>query len=207
MVVRRTEAQWEEIVDDYKKSGQSMAAWCRENGLSAKTLGFHMNKGKKAVTKRQRTSDEWRALIEKRKSSGLSMSSWCRANGINENTMWSAESRFAKIQASEGIKQEPSSATADWVEVNISESTATVSPAILKDGTSDVRPLESSSVTNQKSAVHAAYITKPVELISETGKDASAYMRIRMKGAEIEVNNDYPVEKLMTLMKGLFDLC
>jgi lambda repressor-like predicted transcriptional regulator len=202
MGVQRTKAQWEEMMEEYKKSGQTMASWCRENGVNAKTMGNHMSVAGKNTPKKCRTIDEWRDLYEKQKSSGMSLTGWCRVNGINENTMWTAVSRLTKFQKSGGKFIEQDAAASEWVSIKIPETTRTVSAAELKAYTPDVFP--ESSVSKQKLSGRDC-ITMSAGLPPDSEKDA--YMRIRLKNFEIEVNVEYPVEKLMILMKGLTGLC
>ena len=90
----RTKAEWTEIVDAYRASGQTQAAYCRERGISAKALGNHLRQGgapQKPVT---RSNKEWEKMIAGQKSSGLSRAAWCRMKGINADSMLSAERRI-----------------------------------------------------------------------------------------------------------------
>ena len=207
MAVKRTKAQWAEIMNKYEKSGQTMAAWCKENGVNAKTLGAHMNKGNRVRKIKLRTIDEWKELIRKQKSSGLSVGDWCKANGIKASTMWSAEARISKLQAAEekNPKQKPPAA-ADWVEVKISGTAPAILPSTEQDVTT-VKPLvEASPVSAQSSdGDNAACFTTSTKI--PTGFEKDAVIRIRLKSLEIEVSSEYPIEKLMILMKGLADVC
>jgi len=215
MVVKRTKAEWSEIMNTYKKSGQTMAAWCRENGVNAKTLGAHMNAEKK-IRRSSRTLEEWKILSEKQKSSGLGLSDWCKANGINENTMWSAESRLAQSQQSKVkvSEQESESSTvkSNWVEVKVLESEPAAPSSVVPTEITDVPPVGLSlaaTLLPSGAGNNVACVTKSTVLTSESAKikDMSANMRIRLKNLEVEVNNEYPVEKLMVLVKELVDLC
>jgi transposase-like protein len=92
MAIRRTEEEWAAIMTAYEASGNSIAAWCRENGMSTKTFYSHIKKmrmSKSAAT--HRTHEEWSALIKEQRNSGLSRAAWCREHGINQKSMESAE--------------------------------------------------------------------------------------------------------------------
>ena len=214
MVVKRTKAEWSEIMNTYKKSGQTMAAWCRENGVNAKTLGAHMNAEKKN-RRSSRTLEEWKILSEAQKSSGLGLSDWCKANGINENTMWSAESRLAQSRQSKAkvSEQESESSTvkSSWVEVKVLEPEPAMPSSMVPTEITDVPPVGLSLAATLPSGVdnNVACVTKSTVLTSESAKikDMPANMRIRLKNLEVEVNNEYPVEKLMILVKELVNLC
>lgn len=211
MVVRRTKAEWLEIVEKYKKSGKTMAAWCRENGVNVKTLGHHVNSVGKSGGN-GRTLDEWRILSEKQKSSGMGLSAWCKANGINENTMWSAESRLAKIQQSSanvpGQEINPS-AKSKWVEIKIPEAKPATELPMVSDTQAyqnKSSPVVMHSSDDEHNVVHTVNATTSKSEYTKP-KETFACMRIRVKNLEIEVNNEYPVEKLMTLVRELVNLC
>ena len=93
MAVRQTKAEWAEIVEAFKNSGQTQVDFCRKHGLNAKTLGFHV-RGSSEQKQKKRSSQEWSVLIDKQKSSGMSRLAWCKANGINEKAMRTAERRL-----------------------------------------------------------------------------------------------------------------
>jgi transposase-like protein len=99
MVIRRTKAEWIDIMDRYAKSGQTMAAWCRENDVNAKTLGAHVKASRIPERKQNRSADQWRTLIEEQVSSGMSRSAWCKKHGVNEDSMTSAVKRLSAKMA------------------------------------------------------------------------------------------------------------
>lgn len=41
---------WAELIDDFKTSGQSMAAWCRAKNLKPYQLAYRLKKGKTRAT-------------------------------------------------------------------------------------------------------------------------------------------------------------
>jgi len=105
MVVRRTKAEWAKIVEEYKKSGQTQAAFCKEHELNPKTLGAHVRAGQS-----KRSTKDWAALIKSQKTSGLTRAAWCKEHGISPDTMATAERRLnAKAQTIE----DP-----EWVELS-----------------------------------------------------------------------------------------
>jgi transposase-like protein len=202
MAVQRTKAQWAEIIEEYKKSGQTMASWCRENGVNAKTMGNYVNAGK--VKRKVRTLYEWGVLFEKQKSSGMSISGWCRENGVKEKAMRTAASKLAKLQESEISEKKATSAEwagrSDVRKPRTSELLAPASWVAVK-----IPGATPSIPSTQTSDDEYNLITESVKLPPYPEKGAS--MRIRLKSLDIEVNNEYPVEKLMILMKGLIALC
>ena len=195
MAMRRTKAQWAEIIGEYKKSGQTMASWCRENGVNAKTMGNHVTAGN--VKRKVRTLYEWGVLLEQQKSSGMSISGWCRDNGIKEKAMRTAASKLEKLQESKNSEQE--AASAEWVSVKISEVPSVLPSSAMPDGVTFTQS------TAQTSDDEYNPITKPVKLPQDSEKGTSVW--IRLKSLEVEVSNEYPVEKLTILMRGLIDLC
>jgi transposase-like protein len=99
MVVRRTKEEWTEIIEAYRQSGQSQTAFCREHGLSAKTLGAHIRKSKvrEGATQKapiKRSPEEWARLISEQDASGMSRAAWCRKHGVSPDSMTSAEKRL-----------------------------------------------------------------------------------------------------------------
>lgn len=110
MVIRRTKAEWIDIIDRYTKSGQTIAAWCRENDVNAKTLGAHVKASRISERKQNRNADQWRTLIEEQKSSGMNRSAWCKKHGVNEDSMTSAVKRLS-------VKTAPVSET-QWALLN-----------------------------------------------------------------------------------------
>jgi transposase-like protein len=210
MVVRRTKAQWAEIMNEYKKSGQTMASWCKENGVNVKTLGAHMiAEGK--TPKKGRTLDEWKLLIEKRKSSGMGYSAWCKANGVNKNTMFSAEKRIARSQKAKekNLNQGANSTEAEWIEVKIpgnNETFDSVPSYAASNDSVDVFSVKPSSVSEQlPDRDNADCITKPANTIQTLDKDIPVHMRIRLKNLEIEVGDEYPATKLIAIIKELMN--
>lgn len=126
MVVRRTKEEWAGIIVAYKESGQSQTAYCREHGLSVKTLGAHIRKSKvreggtqKAPIKR--SAEEWVRLISEQQTSGMNRTAWCRKHGVSADSMLSAEKRL-KIWT----QGDPES---KWMEFNLGAE-ATKQPSI-----------------------------------------------------------------------------
>jgi len=164
MVVRRTEAEWAEIVGAYKKSGQSQIEFCREQGINIKTFGAHvrtgslLKTGQRQLTKR--STEEWLSLITEQRSSGENRSVWCKKRGISPDSMMSAEKRLSnEIQT----VSKP-----EWVELNAS--------------------------------------TKQTAFTSQE-EETSWGIRIRGHGLNIEMNANYPVEKLAALLRNLVNPC
>ena len=113
MAVRRTKEEWEGIIAVYKESGQSQRAFCREQGLSVKTLRANMCKSgaKESYTKNppaRRSAEEWIRLISEQRASGMSRSEWCIKNEVKTEAMISAARRLMaqnqKEPDSEGIE-------------------------------------------------------------------------------------------------------
>jgi transposase-like protein len=162
VAVRRTEAEWAKIIEAFKASGQTQASFCREHGISEKTLGAHVRARTEPKAERKqlikRSTEEWLSLIAEQRESGINRNAWCREHGINADSMTSAEKRLsARIQTS----PKP-----EWVELN------------------------------PKAAV-----------LSVREEEASWGIRIRGIGLDIEVNTDYPVEKLAILLRNLVKQC
>jgi len=120
MVVRRTEDEWEEIIAAYKESGQSQAAFCRDRGLSAKTLGANMRKNRlrEGSTKKasgHRSNEEWAHLISEQSASGMNRAAWCRIHGISPDSMFSAERRITA--------QNQDKPDSEWIEFKLGAET------------------------------------------------------------------------------------
>lgn len=97
MATYRTKAEWNEIVEAYQKSGQTMKAFCEGRGLSPKTLGSHVKNPIKYEPV-SRSMEEWIPLLEEQKASGLPMSRWCREHEISESALRAAERRRQSLQ-------------------------------------------------------------------------------------------------------------
>jgi len=160
MVTRRTPAEWADIVEVFKKSGQTQASFCREHGINEKTLGSHVRGRESGKPMIKRSAEEWRALITEQRSSGINRNAWCKKKGISPDSMTSAEKRLG-VKAQTSLKPE-------WVEF---------AP---KTGTRD-RPLQN--------------------------RNASWGVKICGGNIEIEVDTDYPVEKLVILLERLVKQC
>ena len=159
MIIRRTNTEWAEIVEEYKKSGKTMTAFGREHGINLKTLGGHIRKGTVDTEQRsrQRSAEEWSVLIDRQKSSGLNRTAWCKGHGISPDTMTTAERRI-KAQAEKPITE------TEWVELG-PESKTTGLP--------------------------------------EKKEEEGWGLRIHSGGLTIEVNIDYPMEKLSGVIERL----
>ena len=94
MATSRTKEEWASIVEAYRQSGQTQAAWCRERGINAKTLQNHIREDSRKKQPNKRSAEEWGALIRKQKASGMSRTAWCREHGISPDSMTSAEKRM-----------------------------------------------------------------------------------------------------------------
>jgi len=111
MVIRRTPGEWAEIVESFKKSGQTQVAFCREHGINEKTLGAHVRAESERKQIVKRSAEEWITLIAEQQSSGMNRTAWCKKQGISPDSMTSAEKRLkSQIQA------EP---RPEWVELNL----------------------------------------------------------------------------------------
>lgn len=93
MAIRRTSEEWTKIVESYKKSGQTISAWCEEHGINAKTMSAHVLSEGTVKQKVKRTAQEWGELIARQKRSGLGRSEWCRKHGVDSGLMARAERR------------------------------------------------------------------------------------------------------------------
>ena len=116
MTVRRTKAEWAEIIDAFKKSGQTQTAFCREHGLSAKTLGFHVRSGMeqgKAKKPIQRSEETWTALISQQRASGMNRHAWCIKHGVSPDSMTSAEKRL--------MARPQDASDSGWMEFNLAK--------------------------------------------------------------------------------------
>ena len=116
MVVRRTKEEWEEIIAAYKESGQSQSVFCREHGLSVKTLGANIRKGrvKEGSTKKplvQRSTEEWARLISEQRASGMNRAAWCRKHGVSPDSMLSAARRMTS--------QNQDERDSEWIEFSL----------------------------------------------------------------------------------------
>ncbi|MCL1810573.1 MAG: hypothetical protein FWG42_12530 [Clostridiales bacterium] len=160
MVTRRTPAEWADIVEAFKRSGQTQASFCREHGINEKTLGAHVRGRESVKPMIKRSAEEWRTLITEQRSSGINRNAWCKKKGISPDSMTSAEKRL-------GVKTQPS-LKPEWVEF---------SPEA-----------EITKLSRQKAA-------------------ASWGVKIRGGNIEIEVDADYPVEKLVILIERLVKQC
>jgi len=112
----RTREEWVEIIAAYKESGQSQTAFCRERGLSVKTLGANIRRIKvmEGTAKRplvQRSTEEWVCLISEQRASGMNRTAWCRKHGVSPDSMLSAERRIAAQN-----QDEPDS---EWLEFKL----------------------------------------------------------------------------------------
>ena len=116
MATRRTAAEWSEIVDSFKKSGQSISAWCKEHGFSEKTMGAHVRAEGKTRSKGIRNAQEWGELIAEQKQSGLGRGEWCKKHGVSADLMTKAESRQKARDA-----REKDSAGQAWVPLTTGE--------------------------------------------------------------------------------------
>jgi len=96
MVTRRTPAEWATILEAFRKSGQTQVAFCRENGISEKTLGAHIRAGTGSKPIIKRSNEEWIALIVEQRDSGMSRNAWCKKHKISLDSMTSAEKRLGK---------------------------------------------------------------------------------------------------------------
>ena len=113
MVVRRTKAEWAKLVEAFKQSGQTQVAFCKEHGISPKTLGAYVREGKS-----KRSPKDWAVLIADQKASGQTRAAWCKEHGISPDTMATAERRLnAKVQSIE---------SPEWVELGPQASAETV---------------------------------------------------------------------------------
>jgi len=92
MAQRRTKAEWARKVDEYQRSGQSRAEFCKAHGLNPKTFGHYLV-GKRD-SKDKRSAGEWEVLINEQKSSGIGQFEWCRNNGVPIGAMSSAIRRM-----------------------------------------------------------------------------------------------------------------
>ena len=108
MTTYRTKAEWNEIVEAYQKSGQTMRTFCEERGLSPKTLGSHVKNPIKYEPV-SRSMEEWIPLLDEQKASGLPKSRWCREHEISESALRAAERR---LQPWQGTDPDPK-----WVEL------------------------------------------------------------------------------------------
>jgi transposase-like protein len=162
MAIRRTAEEWERIVEEYRRSGQTVTAWCKEHGVNAKTMGPHLREVPGRRQQRKRSAEEWERLIEEQRSSGLSRNAWCRKHGVSADSMTSAEKRLSS--------QRPTTQRPEWVEYNAGG--------------------------------------KGSEGLKGFGKrEMSAGMKIRAGGIEIEIDGQYPVEKVTELLGRLVKEC
>lgn len=159
MATYRTQAEWAEIVKAFKKSGQTQVAFCRENGLSEKTLGSHVRAGEEQKQKIKRSEEDWAILIAEQRDSGMNRSAWCKKHGISPESMASAEKRVQHSQSPTG---------SEWIEFSPKSKKMTSS--------------------GQK-------------------QDADWGVRIRSGNIDIDVNIDYPIEKLAILIGKLVKEC
>ena len=224
MAVYRTKDEWASIIDKYRNSGLTVAAWCRENGVNPKTLGAHLNKtGRRDSTRRG--IGEWRMLVEEQKSSGMSRSEWCRKHGISPDTMYSAIKRLGLCtQASVKTK---------WIEVgNDSKIASKPTCLALNTNTLTAKPvsLDTLSANNQSSPE-----SSPLDYMSSLAAKSNACavkgehckipglgfdmmdsrvhhnqihdktynIKIHYSDFEIEADAGYPVEKLADLIERL----
>jgi hypothetical protein len=106
MGTKRSKEEWEAIVKEYRKSGQSIRAWSIEHGYSEKTLSAHVRglPGRTRETQR-RTDGEWGALLREQASGDMSRAVWCRKNGINADAMRSAERRLEPSERKPGAQE------------------------------------------------------------------------------------------------------
>ena len=111
MAANRTQEEWASIMEAFRQSGQTQAAWCREHGISAKTLQNHIREELMKKQPIKRSTEEWLALIRKQKASGMNRAAWCREHGVNSDSMTSAEKRAnARAQDMPGP---------EWVELDL----------------------------------------------------------------------------------------
>ena len=112
---RRTKAEWEKIVSEYRESGQTKNAFCAERGISVKTLSNYTYnrppKEKPPKEMRLRSLEEWASLILEQKESGKNRSAWCREHGVRADAMTKAERRLQAEATQITAKQE-------WLEVS-----------------------------------------------------------------------------------------
>ncbi|MCL1810477.1 MAG: hypothetical protein FWG42_12040 [Clostridiales bacterium] len=97
MATYRTRAEWNEIVEAYRKSGKTMKSFCEERGISPKTLGSHVNNPIRQEHVK-RSMQEWGTLLDKQRTSGLPMSRWCREHEISESALRAAQRRQQSSQ-------------------------------------------------------------------------------------------------------------
>jgi hypothetical protein len=117
MGAKRSEEEWVVIIEDYHRSGMSLRAYAKENGINQKTLSNHTRSNRNLKSKqrvRRRNLDEWRTLFRDQVTSGLSVSVWCEEKGISVNAMRDAE---RKIRTADG--QNPQ----NWVRAHVAEET------------------------------------------------------------------------------------
>lgn len=55
-MIRRTEAQWMQLVNDFKSSGLSLTAWCGENKINKSSISRYIQKYNKQANSKQQ---EW----------------------------------------------------------------------------------------------------------------------------------------------------
>lgn len=185
MVVHRTTAEWVQLVEDYKQSGQTMAMWCREHGISAKTLGGHVHG--RGAEKKGRSLSEWSILLERQKVSGMSRSAWCKEHGVKADAMTKAESRLKAQEA-----PIPGPEKLEWVELGAGVA-------------ADEEETEPESKPQPKTKAKLEEKTSSAPTLEK--REPCFSIKIRSGNVEMEAEGGYPVEKLAYLVERLAKKC
>jgi len=121
---RRSDEEWQELINEQRASGQTLDEWCTENGVKSNTLikmTTRLRNGGQRAPAVKRTREEWLELSERQRASGLSLAVWCAKNEINYGTM---KERMRRIRKSDlsivpiAEKEQEFSSQNQWVEIS-----------------------------------------------------------------------------------------
>lgn len=179
MVIRRTKGEWLEIIEAFKESGKSMAAFSREYGINAKTLRSHVYSGKVGIEEpvKKRSLAEWGPLIDAQRNSGMKPAEWCRQHGIAPDTMRTAARRLK--ESAETIEEKR------WVELG------------------DESKISLVDAESNRWGSHRPYTHDKQTECNKLGAQRFNGIRICAGGLEIEADASYPAEKLSVLIERL----
>jgi len=156
-----------------------------------------------------RTKSQWAEIIETYRNSGQTQSEFCRENGLNIKTLGN------HLRKDNARERESARSTKEWTALIAQQKASGLS----RTAWCKQNKINSDSMSNAERRIKAQFRKNPdaewLEFNLEAKRETSPPknealdwgVRIRSSGLDIEVNADYDVEKLASLIGKLVQLC
>jgi hypothetical protein len=113
---QKTPEMWEEIIEEWEKSGIQKKVFCKEKSISPTNFRFWMKRLRPSLIGKQSrdTVNQWEAIIEDWKKSGLSRNAYCIQNELLTTALYNWE---RKLNSSAPRESATMSAVKRWTAI------------------------------------------------------------------------------------------